>query len=152
VRAPTGIGAGRAPPDVESSADVPRPLEETELDAHATVEEYFAALPERSRAALDEIRRTIRAAAPDATECISYAMPAFEDHGRILVYYAAFTNHYSLFPGSKASIADLGEEAAAHATGKGTLQFRYDEPVPTGLVTRIVEIRLAENAAARQKR
>jgi uncharacterized protein YdhG (YjbR/CyaY superfamily) len=122
------------------------------MDAPATVGEYFAALAERSRAALEELRRTIVAAAPDATEGISYGMPAFRDHGRILVYYAAFTNHYSLFPGSKSSIADLGDEAAAHATGKGTLQFRYDEPLPAGFVTRIVEARLAENAAARQKR
>ena len=122
------------------------------MDAPATVEEYFAALPDGPRATLDALRRTIIAAAPDATEGISYGMPAFRDHGRILVYYAAFTKHYSLFPGSKVSIEALGDEAAAHATGKGTLQFRYDEPLPTDLVARIVATRLAENAAARAKR
>jgi uncharacterized protein YdhG (YjbR/CyaY superfamily) len=122
------------------------------MDVPATIEEYFAALPERSRAALEELRRTIVGAAPDATEGISYGMPAFKDQGRILVYYAAFAKHYSLFPGSKAAIAALGDEGAAYATGKGTLRFRYDEPLPADLVTRIVRTRLAENAAARTKR
>ena len=122
------------------------------MDAPATVEEYFAALPERSRAALAALRRTIVTSAPDATEGISFGMPAFRDHGRILVYYAAFAKHYSLFPGSKAAIAALGDEGAAYATGKGTLRFRYDEPLPADLVTRIVRTRLAENAAARTKR
>ena len=122
------------------------------MDAPATVEEYFATLPDGSRATLEELRRTIVAAAPDATECISYGMPAFRDHGRILVYYAAFAKHYSLFPGSGTSIEALGDEAAAHATGKGTLQFRYEEPLPTDLVARIVATRLAENAVARAKR
>ena len=122
------------------------------MDAPATVEEYFAALPDGPRATLEALRRTITAAAPDATECISYGMPAFRDHGRILVYYAAFAKHYSLFPGSGTSIEALGDEAAAHATGKGTLQFRYEEPLPTDLVARIVATRLAENAVARAKR
>jgi len=122
------------------------------MDAPAIVEEYFAALPDGSRAALQALRAAILAAAPDATEGFGYGMPAFKDHGRILVYYAAFAKHYSLFPGSKATIAALGDEVATHATGKGTLQFRYDEPLPTNLVTRIVLARLAENAAARATR
>jgi len=70
------------------------------MDAPATVEDYLAALPEGSRAALEELRRTIIAAAPHATEGIGYGMPAVRDRGRILVYYAAITGHYSLFPGS----------------------------------------------------
>jgi uncharacterized protein YdhG (YjbR/CyaY superfamily) len=117
------------------------------MDAPASVEAYLAALPERQRAALEALQRTVRAAAPDATEGISYGMPAFKDRGRILVYCAAFANHYSLFPGSKASIEALGDEAARYAAGKGTLRFPYDEPLPASLVTRIVAIRLAENAA-----
>jgi uncharacterized protein YdhG (YjbR/CyaY superfamily) len=119
------------------------------MDAPATVEEYLAALPERSRAALEAVRATVRAAAPDATEGISYGMPAFKDRGRILVYYAAFANHYSLFPGSGTSVEAAGEEAARHVAGKGTLRFSYDEPVPVDLVSRIVAVRLAENAARR---
>jgi uncharacterized protein YdhG (YjbR/CyaY superfamily) len=121
------------------------------MGAPATVEDYFAALPGGSRAALEALRRTILAAAPDATEGISYGMPAFKDGGRILVYYAAFAHHYSLFPGSKATIAALGDEVARFATGKGTLRFVYDEPLPADLVARIVVARLAENAARRRR-
>jgi uncharacterized protein YdhG (YjbR/CyaY superfamily) len=93
------------------------------------------------------LRRTIRDAAPDATETISYGMPAFRDGRRILVYYAAFAGHYSLFPGSKASIEAMGAELAPYVAGKGTLRFRYDQPLPAELVTRVVTARLAENAA-----
>jgi len=64
----------------------------------ASVEDYLAALPEEQRAALEKLRKTIRAAAPEATETISYQMPTFKDHGRVLVYYAAFKDHCSLFP------------------------------------------------------
>jgi uncharacterized protein YdhG (YjbR/CyaY superfamily) len=121
------------------------------MAAAATVEQYLAALPETSRAALEEMRAAIRAAAPDATEGISYGMPAFRDRGRVLVYYAAFKGHYSLFPASVAVIEALGVELRPHVASKGTLRFRYGEPLPIALVTRIVELRLAENAARRRR-
>jgi uncharacterized protein YdhG (YjbR/CyaY superfamily) len=118
--------------------------------APATVEEYLAALPEASRAVLEELRETIRAAAPDATEAISYGMPAFRDHGRVLVYYAAFKGHYSLFPASGTVLGELRDELRPYFASKGTLRFRYGEAVPAALVTRIVELRLAENADRRR--
>ncbi len=113
----------------------------------AGVETYLAALPEARRTRLQALRDAIRAAAPGATEGISYQMPAFRTHGRILVYYAAFKDHYSLFPASMSVLGTLADEVAPYHNGKGTLRFAWDEPVPEALVTRIVLARVAENAA-----
>jgi len=121
------------------------------MAAPTTVEDYMAALPDGSRAALEELRTTIKAAAPEAAETISYQMPAFKDHGRILVYYAAFKDHYSLFPASEAVIESLGEELKPYVTGKGTIRFEMGKPLPTALVKRIVKARLEENAARRRR-
>ena len=109
--------------------------------------DYLAALPEDSRVALEELRQTIKAAAPEATETISYQMPAFKSHGQFLVSYAAFKDHYSLFPASEAVIEALGEELKPYLTGKGTIRFRAGKPLPAAVVTKIVKVRLAENAA-----
>lgn len=117
-----------------------------------SVEEYLAGLPADSRAALEKLRATIRTAAPEATEAISYQMPAFKDHGRGLVAYAAFRDHCSLFPMSGKVIEDHKEVLGPRVTGKGTIQFTVDEPLPAALVKKIVKARLAENAARREKR
>jgi uncharacterized protein YdhG (YjbR/CyaY superfamily) len=116
-----------------------------------SVDAYLAALPDEPRAALEKLRKTIRAAAPQATERISYQMPAFYDQGRFLVSYAAFKEHCSLFPASYAVMEDLGEELKPYFSGKGTLQFTPDKPIPAGLVKKIVKARLAENAVARRR-
>ncbi len=114
----------------------------------ATVEEYLAALPEERRAVMEQLRRAIKGAAPDATEQISYQMPAFRSHrGRFLVSYAAFKNHYSLFPASDAVVEALGEELRPYLTGKGTIRFPAAAPLPAELVTKVVKVRLAENDA-----
>jgi len=117
------------------------------MAAPTTVEEYLAALPKESRAALENLRKTIRAAAPHATETISYQMPAFKDHGRFLVSYAAFKDHCSLFPASKAVMEAHGEELKPYFSGKGTLRFTLDNPIPAALVKKIVKTRLEESAA-----
>ena len=117
------------------------------MKAPTSVEDYLAALPEGSRAALERLRRTIKAAAPEATEAISYQMPAFKDDGRILVYYAAFKDHYSLFPMSGKVIEALGEELKPYASGKGTIRFQPDELLPVALVKKVVKVRLEELAA-----
>ncbi len=119
------------------------------MAAPTSVEEYLAALPEASRAALEKLRKTIKAAAPEATETISYQMPAFKDRGRSLVYYAAFKDHYSLYPASKAVLEALGDELKPYFTGKGTIRFFPDEPLPAALVKKIVRVRIEENAARR---
>jgi len=112
-----------------------------------SVEDYLAALPAEQRAALEKLRKTIRSAAPEATETISYQMPAFKDRGRFLVSYAAFKNHCSLFPASNAVMDALGEELKPYFSGKGTLRFTADKPLPAALVKKIVKARLEENAA-----
>ncbi len=113
----------------------------------ATVEEYRAAIPVERRPALDVLRRTVNAAAPEATETIAYGMPALRSHGgQFLVSYAAYKNHYSLFPASQAVIDAIGPRLTPHLHGSGTIQFRADEPIPEALVTKIVKIRVAENA------
>ena len=117
------------------------------MAAPTSVEDYLAALPEGQRAALEKLRKAIRAAAPKATEKISYAMPAFEQDGRFLVSYAAFKDHCSLYPASAAVMEALGDELGPYFSGKGTLRFRADEPIPAALVRKIVRVRLQEHAA-----
>lgn len=113
-----------------------------------TVDEYLAALPDARRHAMDVLRRTVNAAAPEAVETIAYGMPALRSHGgQFLVSYAAYKRHYSLFPATDAVIAALGEALVPHLSGSGTIHFPAGEPIPTTLVARIVEIRVAENAA-----
>ena len=121
------------------------------MAAATNVEDYMAALPQESRAALERLREMIKAAAPEATETISYQMPAFKDHGRSLVAYAAFKDHCSLFPMSKAVIEARREELKPYLTGKGTLRFQADKPLPAALVRKLVKARLAENAARRSR-
>jgi uncharacterized protein YdhG (YjbR/CyaY superfamily) len=116
------------------------------MAAPTTVEGYMAALPDDRRAALEELRQAIRAAAPGATEVIAYQMPAYRTHGRFLVSCAAFKAHYSLFPASEAVVEALGEELTPFLAGKGTIRFPADTPVPVALVAKIVAVRLAENA------
>ena len=112
-----------------------------------TVEEYLAAQPGPRRDVLEALRTTIRAAAPGATESIAYDMPAFRLDDRFLVSYAAFKNHYSLFPASADVVAGLGDEIKPYLVGKGTIRFPIGVPIPLGLVTKVVAIRVQEVAA-----
>ncbi len=115
----------------------------------ATVDDYMATLPDDRRAAMDELRQTIRHAAPQAVETIAYNMPAFRLDDRFFVSYEAYKKHYSLFPWTDAMVEALGDELKRYATGKGTIQFPADEPIPVGLVRRIIEFRLHEARHAR---
>ena len=111
-----------------------------------TVDEYIARLPEDRRADMALLRATIRAAAPDATEVITYKMPGFKAHGTFLVSYDAFKRHYSLFPASQVVVDELGDAIQPYLAGRGTIRFPAGRPIPTDLVTRIVKARLAEVA------
>jgi len=116
-------------------------------------ESYVAAFPKDVRALLIKVRRTIRAAAPKATEVISYNMPAFRQHG-MLVYFAGFKGHIGLYPPVRGNAA-LQKAVAKYAGPKGNLKFPYDEPLPLALITRIVRHRVKEDtakAAARKKK
>jgi uncharacterized protein YdhG (YjbR/CyaY superfamily) len=118
------------------------------MAAVSSIDEYLATLPEDRRAAVEELRHAIRAAAPHATETIAYGMPAFRSHGgQFLVSFAAFKAHYSLFPASGAVVEALGAEVQPYLAGKGTIRFSAAKPIPVVTVGKIVAIRLAENAA-----
>src|SRR5712691_2153741 len=107
------------------------------------IDEYLAAVPEPARSTLNKIRAAIRSAAPpEATETISYGMPAFKYKG-VLVWFAAFSNHCSLFP--TASVVEaFKNELKGFTTSKGTIQFPTDKPLPTALVKKLVKARVAQ--------
>jgi uncharacterized protein YdhG (YjbR/CyaY superfamily) len=117
------------------------------------IDEYIAQFPAKVQSVLRKVRTTIRRAAPEATETISYQMPAFKQQG-ILVYFAAWTKHIGLYPpisGDKA----LEKAVARYAGPKGNLQFPLDEPIPYDLIQRIVKLRVKQNtekAAAKRKK
>ena len=121
------------------------------MAAPTSVDDYLAALPDEPRAVLEKLRKTIMAAAPEATETISYQMPTFKHHGRFLVSYAAFKDHCSLFPASTKVLEAHGQELEPYFSGKGTLRFTADKPIPAALVTKIVKTRIEENAAHRRR-
>ncbi|MCI4357950.1 MAG: DUF1801 domain-containing protein [Thermoplasmata archaeon] len=118
--------------------------------APTSVEEYFDRVPPQFRKVLGELRKTIRAAAPDAEELISYQMPAFRQDG-MLVYYGAFRDHLSFFAGSARVLRQFSDATKPFEKGKGTLQFTPDRPLPSDLVRRIVRARVAENLARRSR-
>ncbi len=119
-------------------------------DEPAAVEAYLARVPEPAQMTLRTLRARIRAAAPkDATECISYGMPAFRYKGA-LVAYAAFKNHCSFFPMQASLIDAMQDELAGYRTSKGTLQFPVDKPLPAALVRKMVKARVAEQDARQQ--
>ena len=113
------------------------------------VDAYFATLSPDKRAALRKLRSTIKAAAPEAEECISYSMPAFRQDG-LLVAYAAFAKHCSLFPCG--SVKPFSTDLARYETSKGTIRFDPKKGLPVSLVRKIVKARLAENAARKKRR
>jgi len=107
------------------------------------VDEYIAAFPEEIRERLERLRATIKRAAPDAQEKISYRMPAFALKGP-LVYFAAFKNHIGFYPTPSATVK-YKKELAAYEGGKGSVRFPLDKPLPLGLITKIVKSRVKEN-------
>ena len=112
-----------------------------------SVEEYMAGIPQGSRVVLEKLRRTIKAAAPEAAETISYQMPTFKLDGRFLVSYAAFKNHCSLFPASDGVVEACGEELEPYLSGKGTIRFTTDNPLSSALVKKIMKARIQEHTA-----
>ena len=111
------------------------------------IDEYLAGVPEPARSTLQKMRAMIRSAAPkEATEAISYGMPAFKYKGA-LVAFAAFKSHCSFFPMNGSLLAEFQDELKDYRTSKGTLQFPQDKPLPAALVKRLVKARVAQNEA-----
>ena len=115
-----------------------------------SVDEYFSALPSDVRDILEGMRKTIRQAAPQAEEVISYGMPAFKWQG-MLVWYAAFKEHVGFYPRPSAIVA-FKDELARYKTSKGAIQFPIDKPIPANLVKKIVKFRVQENEQAQQRK
>jgi len=114
------------------------------------VDEYLAGVPKEARTTLEKLRKTIKAAAPMASEVISYQMPMYKHHGMV-VGFAAFKDHCSIFPGS-AVIDAYKEELSRYQTSKGTIRFPADKPLPATLVKKLVKARIADNEARAKKK
>jgi uncharacterized protein YdhG (YjbR/CyaY superfamily) len=110
-----------------------------------TIDQYLAGLVADQRAALQRLRRAIRAAAPGAEECISYRIPAFRYEGRMLVWFGASASHCAFYPGG--IVARFVKELTSYKLSKGTIRFQPDHPLPDALVRKIVKARIAQNAA-----
>lgn len=114
------------------------------------IDEYIGGFPNDIQEILEKVRMTIQKAAPNATEKISYSMPAFEQNG-IVVYFAAFKNHiglYALPTGHEA----FKEELSQYKSGKGSVQFPFNKPMPYDLITKIVKFRVKENLEKAKKK
>ena len=107
------------------------------------IDEYLAGLPDDQRDALERLRGQIRAAAPDAIEAISYAMPAFKLDGRYFVGFGAAKGHVSFYVG-RAPVEALADELRGYRLWKGTINFQPEHPLPADLVSRLVQVRVAE--------
>src|SRR5918994_5690713 len=114
------------------------------MEKPKSVEAYFKGLPAEHRKALQKLRDTIAAAAPEAEDGITYSMPGFLLGGKGFVAYPAFKDHYSFFPMSGRAVEAHKNELGERVTGKGTIQFQYGERFPTALVKKVVRTRLAE--------
>ena len=107
------------------------------------VDDYIGRFPPEAQAQLRKMRTTLRKAAPNATETISYKIPAFSVNGKILVWFGAFTSHIGLYPGA-AAIAAFKKDLAAYKSAKGSVQFPFSEPLPVDLLRSIVKFRLEQ--------
>ena len=126
----------------------------TNQTAPKNIDEYIAGFPDDVQEMLEQIRMTIRKAAPDAEETISYQMPTFTLKGSYLVYFAAYKKHIGLYPAPR-GIEEFKEELSAYDGGKGTVRFPLDKPIPFDLISKIVKFRvkeLLERAAAKGKK
>jgi uncharacterized protein YdhG (YjbR/CyaY superfamily) len=111
--------------------------------ATASIDAYIDGFPPEVQVLLEQVRQTIRNAAPEATETIKYAMPTFVLNGN-LVYFGAFKKHIGFYP-VPSGIAAFKKELAQYKMGKGSIQFPFDKPMPLDLITEIVKFRVEEN-------
>jgi uncharacterized protein YdhG (YjbR/CyaY superfamily) len=123
------------------------PGRKLETPTPQTIDEYIAVQPVSARLALERVRHAITKAVPDAGECISYQIPAFKLHDRVLLYFAGWKEHYSVYPASDAMVGAFDGELDRYRVSKGTLRFPLSERVPVKLIGRIARFRADELAA-----
>ena len=116
-----------------------------------TVDDYIGTFPKDVQIILQTIRETIKEAVPDAEEAISYQIPVFKQHGKYLIYFAGWKNHISIYPISTAMEASIKELSSYKTSGKGTVQFPIDKPVPLSLIKKIVMYRMKEIPEKKKK-
>ena len=116
-----------------------------------SVDEYIASQPEALRPKLEQVRAAIRMAVPEAVEGIGYRMPGYKLHGKPMLYFAGFREHYSLFAASGTFFAALEDELRGYELRKGTVHFPLTEQVPVKLIVRIAKLRAAGIAATAKK-
>jgi len=119
--------------------------------SYLSIDEYISSFPDHVQKIMEQLRKTIKAAAPEAGEKISYNMPTFTLNGKYLVYFSGWKNHIAFY-GAPRGNEDFKEELSAYESGAGTLQFPYDEPMPLELITKIVKFRAAENLKRTDKK
>ena len=112
--------------------------------SYRSVDEYLAAQPVPARRVLERVRATIRKALPGAVEGISYQIPVYKLDGRMVLYFAGFQRHYSIYPATERVVGALEDELAGSLHSKATIQLSYVDPIPTRLITRIAKLRAAE--------
>ena len=108
------------------------------------IDDYLANLDQPKRTTLQQLRQTIQSIIPNAEQGISYRMPAFRLHGKVIAGFAAFKNHLSYLPHSGSVLADLADDVADYVTSKGALQFSIDKALPKTLVKKLIAVRLKE--------
>ena len=118
--------------------------------AFKSVNEYIASQPEAAQRVLKRVRSTIRKAMPEAEEVISYQIPAYKLHGRPVLYFAGWKQHYSVYPSTAPVVAAFKDDLAPYEISKGTIRFPLSEPVPVRLIAGIAKLR-AREAAERKK-
>jgi uncharacterized protein YdhG (YjbR/CyaY superfamily) len=122
----------------------------SEKVTYHSIDEYIASFPAEVQKIMKRLRATIKAAAPDAGEKISYNMPTFTLNGKYLVYFAGWKNHIAFYGAPRGNVK-FKEDLSLYETGQGTLQFPYDQPIPYDLITKIVRFRAAENLKRAEK-
>ncbi len=116
-----------------------------------SVDDYLAAQPEALRPKLEQVRAAIRKAVPEAVEGIGYGMPGYKLHGKPMLYFAGFKEHYSLFAASGTFFSALEDELKGYELRKGTIHFPLTKPVPVKLISRIAKLRAARIPATGKK-
>jgi uncharacterized protein YdhG (YjbR/CyaY superfamily) len=116
-----------------------------------SVDQYIGSQPEAVRAVLERVRSSIRKAVPEAEEVISYQIPAYKLHGRPVLYFAGWKEHYSLYPAGPRVVEAFKDELAPYEVSKGTIRFPLSQPVPVKLIERIAKFRAKESEGAKEK-